>query len=162
MSYQHSCYISNAPKFADWITSRGGIAIWQSVNLSNPGASWSTPATIRKGDCQGQEDAPDKDAIVPYPKPTWQAGNTPTVITDPAEVEVEESREVKRFRVGVRRTGVFGLTLNVTDAGSRKIWKEVEKAGEGAYHEFDYATQEAVIYATTSLGSLKDWIEQHK
>ena len=35
-----------APKALDWIKTRGGIAVWQSVNLSNPGATWTTPATI--------------------------------------------------------------------------------------------------------------------
>lgn len=167
MKYKHSCNIANAPKFADWIANRGGIAVWQSVNLSNPGASWSTPATIRKGDCHtgpGQEyrdTALDADDIVPYPKPTWQAGNEPTVITDPAEVEVYESKEVKRFRVGVRM-GSQGFTLKVTDGGTRRIREAVAKAGEGAFHGFDYDTQEAIIYAATTIGSLKEWIEKNQ
>ena len=57
---------------------------------------------------------------------------------------MEQDIEVKRFRVGVR-WGSQGFTLKVTDGGSRRIRREVSKAGDGAYHVFDYMTQEAVI-----------------
>ena len=57
---------------------------------------------------------------------------------------MEQDIEVKRFRVGVR-WGSQGFMLKVTDGGTRRIWKEVSKAGEGAYYRFDYMTQEAVI-----------------
>ncbi len=165
MSYKHSCNIDNAPKFADWITSRGGVAVWKSVDLSNPGASWSSPAMDGCAVC-----GTDKGrltckcggtAFVPHPKPTWRADDKPDIITDPADIEVYQATEVKRFRIGIRR-GSQGLSLKVTDAGSRRIRAEVAKAGEGAYHEFDYDTQEAVIMKTTSLGSLKDWMEKNK
>ena len=52
--------------------------------------------------------------------------------------------EVKRFHVGVRM-GSNGLALKVTDGGSRRIRREVSKAGEGAYYAFDYLTQDAII-----------------
>jgi len=154
--YEHACSIENADKFAAWIKDRGGVAIWESVNLSDPGKSWSTPATIRKGDCQGQTG----DEIIPYPKPTWQAADTPKIITDPALIEVYEPKEHKRFHVALRM-GAQGLTLKCTDASSARIRREVKKAGEGAYYVFDYETQEAVIFATETIGSLKEWIEKH-
>lgn len=97
----------------------------------------------------------------PFPKPSWKVGNTPAVITDPADIEVYGAVEVKRFRVGIRMGG-NGLSLKVTDGGSNRIRREVAKAGDGAYYEFDYVTQEAVIFKTTSLGSLKDWIKKNK
>jgi len=143
---KHRCTIDNAPRFADWIENRGGVAIWRSVNLPNPGASWSTPALTEEGE--------------PYPKPTWQVDTKPdAVITDPRDIEVTVDREVKRFRVGIRRSN--GFSFKVTDGGSRRIRAAVEKAGEGAYHVFDYDTQEAVIMVPASSVSLQEWIEEN-
>lgn len=79
-------------------------------------------------------------------KQFWQAENSPSlIITDPSEIEVHEDAEVARFRVAVRRAS--GLAFKCTDASSRKINQAVEKAGKGAYYEFDYSSQEAVILA---------------
>jgi hypothetical protein len=39
----------NAPRFSEWLKSRGGVAIWRSVDLSDPGASVSTPALTPEG-----------------------------------------------------------------------------------------------------------------
>jgi len=82
------------------------------------------------------------------------------VITDPNEVGVSLDREVRRFRVGVR-AGRQGLSLKVTDGGSRKIKAAVEKAGEGAYYVFDYYNQEAVILAPEKTCSLTEWYKTH-
>src|SRR5271157_6212623 len=141
---QHIVTEENAAKFADWLKNRGGIFVWESVNLANPGASWSTPA-ITDGKPTG--------------KPTWQAGNTPVRhITDPSEVLVSRDREIKRFRFGVRMGG-NGLSLKVTDGGSRKIRSEVAKAGNGAYHVFDYFSQQAVVMAPEKQIPLPEWLE---
>lgn len=142
----HHCTAENAPKFADWIANRGGVAVWRSINLSNPGASWSTPALTKEGE--------------PYPKPTWQADSKPErVVTDPDNVLVSEDEEVKRFHVAIRRGG--GFQFKCTDASSRKIEKAVEKAGEGAYYIFDYFTQEAVIMAPAKTYTLREWVEEN-
>lgn len=132
----HVVTAENAPKIWSWLRERGGLAIWQSVNLSDPGKSWTTPALQLDGS--------------PTPKPTWEAENTPSrIITDPAEVLVSKDREVKRFHVAVR-LGRQGLNFKCTDASTRKIRDAVAKAGNGAYNEFDYYTQEAVIMAPES------------
>lgn len=137
---RHEVTPENAPTFRKWLAERGGLLVWQSINLSNPGQSWTTPALTEDGK--------------PYPKPTWEAGDKPVRhITDAKDVVVIVPREVKRFRVGVRM-GSQGLSLKVTDAGSRRIRKEVEKAGEGGFYEFDYSTQEAVIFAVTERAPL--------
>jgi len=149
MSFKHTCTIENAPRFAEWIKTRGGVAVWRSVNLSNPGASWSTPALTVEGE--------------PTPKPTWQADSQPeSVFTDPADIGVSIDKEVKRFHVAVR-PGSNGLSLKVSDGGSRRIRKEVEKAGEGAYHVFDYYDYDnAVIMAPAGESvSLKQWMEDN-
>jgi len=145
MSEKHPCSIENAERFLDWIKTRGGIAIWESVSLSNPGASWSTPALT-----DGK----------PTTKPNWQCANEPVrIITDINDVEVCVDREVKRFHVATR-LGSQGLMIKVTDGGSRKIRKEVEKAGKGAYHVFDYGNYEnAVIMAPEKTLSLTEWAQ---
>ena len=144
------CSPANAEKFWDWIQNRGGVAVWKSVNLSNPGVSWSTPRFT--------EDDPPK----PYPKPTWQAENEPSrVITDPADIEVAFDREIKRFGVEIRQSA-NGLQLKCSDASSRRIEREVARAGMGAYHEFDYGTQEAVIMKPEKVMPLTEWIAEHR
>jgi hypothetical protein len=118
----------NAGKILGWMRDRGGICIWPSVNLSNPNGSWTTPRLDEAG--------------VAVQKPTWQASNTPRVITDLGEVLVVRDVEVRRFRVGIRRAQ---FSFKVTDGGSRKIRSAVAKAGLGAYHTFCYENQQAVI-----------------
>jgi hypothetical protein len=125
----HEVAPENAAKMLDWIENRGGVAVWKSINLSNPGASWSTPAL-----------APD---CSPYQKPSWESASDPhKVITNPAEIAVVTRKEVKRFRVAVR---VSAMSMKLTDASSRRVTREVGRAGEDASYYFDYGTQEAVI-----------------
>jgi hypothetical protein len=139
----HSCIAENAPRFLDWIRNRGGVAVWHSVNLANPGASWSTPALTKDGDPTG--------------KPTWQAANQPArIITSTDDILVDKPKEIKRFHVAVRM-GSQGMSLKVTDGGSRRIEREVAKAGYRAWYEFDYETQEAVILVPDGTTTLTAW-----
>jgi len=140
---RHPISPDNADLFRGWIATRGGIALWKSINLSNPAASWLTPAKTSDGQ--------------PTPRPNWQADTQPAkVFTSESELSVSLDREVKRFRVAIRRSS-NGLMMKVTDAGSAKIRREVEKAGAGAYHVFDYGTQEAVIFAQDRTVPLEEW-----
>lgn len=139
----HDCQVENAPKMLDWIRTRGGVAVWTSLDLSDPGFSMSTPALTTEGQ--------------PYAKPHWKLANAPAqVITDPAQIRVITAKEVKRFHVGVRM-GAQGLKLKVTDGGTRRIRAAVAKAGDDAWYEFDYGTQEAVIYVPGDAVLLSDW-----
>jgi hypothetical protein len=138
----HVISASNAKLVTEYLKTRGGIALWKSINLSNIGATWMSPTLTEDGK--------------PYPKPSWQAESTPSrVITEAREILVAVDVEVKRFRVGVERGGMF--SFQVTAGGSRRIRREVSKAGENAYHVFDYATQEAVILRPESLTPLSEW-----
>ena len=56
-----------------------------------------------------------------------------------------------------------GLSLKVTDGGTRRIRAAVAKAADNAadhlaWYEFDYQTQEAIIYVHGTSQSLADWM----
>lgn len=129
----------NVDKIVDWLENRGGVAVWWSVNLSNPSASWFTPALNEDG--------------TEYGKPNWQcAGKPDQIVTDAGNVGVVQYKEARRFHVGVRR-GSQGLSWKVTDGGTRKIRRAlaIESAKvpwewqDYATYTFDYETQDAII-----------------
>lgn len=140
------CSVENAPKLADWIANHGGIAIWDSANLSNPGATWLMPVN----DAEGK----------PTGKPSWQAGSVIDTVLSTDQVEVTVPKEVKRFHVAVRRGD--GLSFVLTDGSSRRVKKEVEKAGENAWYEFDYFSQECVILVPDTKVTLTEWLKLTK
>lgn len=148
MPHLHTCTPENAQTFHHWITAWGGVAIWPSENLSDPGRSWSTPAKDPNGN--------------PAPKPNWAAANQPErVITDLKDVDVITYKEFRRFRVGVRM-GTQGLCLKVTDGGTRRIRSALCRAGEGATYRFDYETQEAVIEVPDVIVPLDQFMQTVK
>lgn len=143
-TYKQTCSPENAPRFREWIASRGGVAVWPSVNMSKPGASWSTPALTAEGEPMG--------------KPTWQADSKPAfVVTSEADIGVETMREVKRFHVATRHGRSNPLLIKLTDASDRKLRAALEKAGKGSSYEFDYSTQEAVILVPETIVPLTEW-----
>lgn len=132
----------NADRIADWLRTRGGIAIWQSIDFSRAGETLTTPLNAADG--------------TPNTQPVWWVGKTPEcIITSFADVLISNDTEVKRFKVALRM-GRNGLKITCTDASTRRIRAAVAKAGEGAYHVFDYETREAVILKPESQTSLLD------
>lgn len=143
----HDVMPENAERIKTWLDTRGGLALWRSLQIGDD-RTWTTPVLGPGGE--------------PTTKPHWSVETKPyRIITDPTEVRVVVPKEVKRFRVGVRM-GSQGLSLKVTDGGTRRIRKEVAKAGEGAWYEFDYGTQEAVIFVPGEAVSLLDYVERGK
>lgn len=143
----HRVDAANAEKIWGWMKTRGGLAIWRSVDLSDLGRSVTTPYN----DAEGHR----------TPKPHWKYDDHPErIITDPAEVVVETYKEARRFRVAVRM-GRQGMCLKLTDASSEKVRKAVAKAGETATYEFDYTTQEAVILVPDTEVPLAEWAEKN-
>src|ERR1035437_8627895 len=127
---KHRVKAENAARIWEWLETRGGIVVWDSVNLSNPGASWTGPLNDKDG----------KPAI----KPNWQCANTPgRVITDAAEVVVDVPKEVKRFHIAIRM-GSQGISYKVTDGGTRRIRAACAKAGKDSWYEFNYVEQSVV------------------
>jgi hypothetical protein len=47
----------------------------------------------------------------------------------------------------------------LSDGSNRKVLRAVEAAGDGAYHLFDYVTQEAVIMRPSRVVPLPEWPE---
>lgn len=79
----------NVPRISEWLFTRGGIAIWNSVDLSDPSFSLTTPVLTAEGQ--------------PTPRPHWKVANKPArIITDSAEVVVSTDKEVRRFHVAIR------------------------------------------------------------
>lgn len=140
---KHRIGAQNAEQIAGWFRDRGGVAIWRSVNLSNPGASWTCPINGPDGKPAG--------------KPNWQSDSQPErLITNPDEVEVVTGKEVRRFHIALKRGSGFSITL--TPASSAKVKKAVAKAGKDAWYEFDYGAQEAVIFVSDAVVPLTSLI----
>lgn len=142
MTPPHRITSDIADSIRTWILERGGAQVWDSADLSNPGQEWMTP--VRSA-----------DGATNTAKPHWSAGRVVRVLTQLDEVEVVGKRLVKRFHVGVRM-GSQGLKVKVTAGGTRRIRAAVAKAGAGAWHEFDYATQDALIFAPTDPSPLME------
>lgn len=133
----------NAERIWDWLQNRDGLAVWGSVDLSDPGWNCTTPLKQANGEFT--------------PKPHWKATSKPErVITNPKEVVVVEPQEVKRFHVAVR-PGSQGLSLKVTDGGTRRIRKEVAKAEAkygSAWYEFDYDSYDNAVILAPGVSTL--------
>lgn len=139
------CIEANASLFWTWVRERGGVAVWPSVDLSNP-VGFSTPA-LTDGE--------------PTRKPHWRCAEEPTVFTDPEKIRVFGRKEVKRFHVGLRR-GRQGFSIKLTDGATRRVERELAKAGEGSTYEFDYDCQEAVIFAQSESMTLRQWVDRNR
>uniref|UniRef100_A0A6M3LN24 Uncharacterized protein n=1 Tax=viral metagenome TaxID=1070528 RepID=A0A6M3LN24_9ZZZZ len=116
-------------KFLDWIKNRGGVQVWNNLNLSNPDAGQQFTPAITDGLETG--------------KPHWSVGRGEVIMDISRFRFVKAWKEVKRFRVGVRM-GSQGFTMKVTDGGTRRIRAACDKYPGCSYH-FDYATQEVII-----------------
>ena len=138
----------DAKKMLGWIRTRGGVAVWESVDLSNLGRGY-TPALDDKGNA--------------YPKPHWRYANEPDYIeTDPGRVVVKYYKVVRRFHVATR-LGSQGFKIKLTEASSDKVYKALEKAGAGACYDFDYASYEnCVIMAPERTSTLADWAKENE
>jgi hypothetical protein len=104
--------------------------------MSNLGQTFTTPLI-------------NEDRTPRTQKPHWAAGEIIRKITSADELEIVVGKEVRRFRVAVRM-GSQGLSLKLTNAGSNKLRNVCAKVAEqygSSWYEFDYLTQEAVVFA---------------
>lgn len=139
-------HADNASQIAGWLKAGRGLAHWTSIDLSDPGYALTTPALA-------------VDLSTKTGKPHWKVGGEPArIIFDSALVEVRTYELAKRFHIGVRVSGQ-GLALKVTDGGTRRIRREVMKAGPDAFYNFDYETQDALIWKPSGSQPLVKWME---
>ncbi len=149
---KHRVMSHDASRIWEGLQNRGGIAIWHSADLSDPGKTWTTPLLNKHG--------------YPAAKQHWKMEDEPRrQITDPEEVVVDVPKEVKRFHIALRR-GSTGFSIKLTDGSSRKLERAVEKANEQycqgetlAWYEFDYDTQEAVILVPDQSIPIEEFIK---
>ena len=127
-------------RFEKWIAERGGVRIWDNANMSDPGAGHMfTPAKTEKTpECEPED----------YPKPHWSRVEG-ELVTDINRFKfVLKMHEVKRFHVATRM-GDQGMSIKVTDGGTRQIHKACAKAtetyGRPASYEFDYDDEENAV-----------------
>jgi hypothetical protein len=111
----------NAPKFLEWLRTRGGLSVWVSKDIG--------------GDCGASVTTPYKDANGNVnTAPHWKHTNTPErVITDPADVEVCIDKPVESFEIKFKTSG-HRLVLHA--ASQRKLGAALARAGENAYYVF--------------------------
>ncbi len=134
----------DAVKVSRWVRHCGGVAVWASQDLGDPGRTWLTPAK--------RTDGP------PSPRPHWSAADAPErVVTSMDVIEVVERREANRLRIAVRRGD--GLRLDLTDASSRRLRNAAAEYGEGATHAFEGG--EAVVYAVIRRVPLSQWMKEN-
>jgi hypothetical protein len=123
---KHHCSPENAQKMKDWIANRGGLAIWESQDLGDPGRSWTTPVLDEEGN--------------PVGPPHWKCGGPGArqsrIITDMKDVEVITDKEVRRFPLHLSKH-MQGMTIVLTDACSKKVRKALDQAGKGSTYVFD-------------------------
>ena len=143
---KHQCTPENVGRFLDWLKNRGGIAVWNSLDLCNPAATWSAPVNDENGN--------------PKEKPSHYAGKVIRIVTDINDIYVAVPKEWKRFHVATRMGG-NGMRMKVTAGGSRRINSAKAKAAEecgDAWHEFDFEDyKNAVIFVPDTVTPLSEW-----
>lgn len=145
----HIACPEHAHQFMRWLRERGGVAVWNCEDLARAGQTWSTSLYDAEG--------------VTTKKPYWACGRIIRVITRPSEIVVHVPKELRRFHVALRRGGQ-GMTLKLTDASKAKLNKAMNWAHrrcKSAWYEFDYCTQEAVIYVPESAVPLAEYCAKH-
>lgn len=92
--------VLSARKFAEWFRDRGGIAVWSSCDLSNPGKRLTTPAWW--------------PAVIQRAKrsPHWSMGAEPKVFTDPAKVLLIEYEDFCTFEIKLKRGSGMNVVLS--------------------------------------------------
>jgi hypothetical protein len=117
-------------KMEDWIANRGGVQVWNNINMSNPGAGpMFTPANKQDGTLMD--------------KPSWSVERGEVIQNIQRFQFVKSWHEIKRFHVAIRR-GSQGFSMKLTDGSTGKVRRFQDNHPEASYR-FDYETQECVF-----------------
>jgi len=146
--YEAECPAASAQQVADWIATRGGVAVWTSIDFSRPGEASLTPAFDFAGRTMG--------------KPSWHYGNDPVIITDPEKIGVYCETLFKVIPV-VLRVGSMGLSLKLSDSSQRNLDRTLArceaKHGSAHWRRGGLDDRPAMsVYYTDGMLSLGEWI----
>jgi hypothetical protein len=120
-------------EFQEWIKSRGGVKVWQNVNLSNPDAGdHFTPALTQ----EGQD----------FSKPHWSVAYKETVNDISRFRFAKEKKEVKRVKISLDKR-LHGFTIQLTSSSSNKFREACRKIKKqyGFAPMYHFEELEAVI-----------------
>lgn len=121
----------DAFKIALWLETRGGVAVWQRINLSNPGSAFC-PVNQENGE--------------PMQKPSWEYADKPErIVSNPCDVIVYVPVVAARMHVAIRKSS-NNFMLKLTDASSRRVRAMLEKLGEKSSYHFDYGEYKNCVF----------------
>lgn len=110
MTFKIEVSKADAPRIAGWLANRGGVAIWQSLDLSDAGARTFTPADASR--------------------PSWRYADKPVeIVTQASDIGVYQEKLYKAFPVSLRRSS-NGMTMKLTDNSQRKLDKHMQDCRE--------------------------------
>lgn len=107
----HETVAESAHQIWRWLQERGGIIVWESQDMGNPGQSVTTPYRSADGSPAGS--------------PGWRYPTPTRHITDPADVVVLATRVLKTVPVRISRAD--GFRLIVANSSVDKLGRMVEK-----------------------------------
>ncbi len=116
---QHEVAEENAYKFAEWIINRGGLLVWESADLGDPGKSVTTPALSTAG---GMTSSPHWK----FPSPAFR-------VTTLEQVTVFTTKVVSTFTIKLKQSQ-GRLVLN--NASNRKVENEMARLRESGHSPF--------------------------
>ncbi len=129
----------HVPQFWQWIQSRGGVAFWQSQDLSSGGKTVQTPVRSEDG--------------TPKTKPHWQYPDSPLrIITDPKEILVVVAQPDKDLPL--KRNGEETIAV-------RERFKQLPPH---SYYLPDFGGSKPVakMYVATAVVPLDEYIERSR
>lgn len=126
----------NAAKFWEWITKRGGVACWTSLDLSSGGRTVFTPANTEDGKPMG--------------RPHWQYPEKPQrIVTTSFDVIVREGTRAKTVPRAQAQRWVDKLSATASAQGKDSTtWAELRSDGK------------VNIMTTKRTVPLMDWISE--
>lgn len=177
--FKHSCSPEHAVKFQSWIASRGGVANWKSQEIGGSQQSWSTPATIRLGDCDTAPSFVLTKPICPQCKiPIRQEGAQPGQVLlhctacsqDFKANDVLVDYPEPNWRCGKVPPTIItdGKDICVivdkeidrfegTKLNCRRVQDAISHNGPDTYAQFDSRTDEIVVFTPEKLVPLNEW-----
>lgn len=138
----------NAAKLAAWIEHRGGVAVWPSVDLSDPDKQLLTPA-LTDGE--------------PTARPHWKCATEAKLVTTTDQVGIYQESTFREFTVAIRRSD-NGLSAKLTDASQAKVERVIAQCKDKHGNAFikrgvlDVDRPSIGVYYASDPVSLTDFI----